>query len=292
MSNTRISRRLFGYHNILRSLSVVSRRDQIKHTEFLNLLPALISVLTLVVLGSGCATSHKPPVPGGPSQPINSAATIEMLSREARLSEERLLNRLVSPNGAAPANISTDRSSLLFQRQAATSAPQSSGAGKELDRTGTVVIEFPFASTEFAPSPAQAQRIKALIPHAERIEVRGRSDGYGGRTNDSLTAHRRAEAAKRYLLEYGAPSSGLSVNYQPAGDYVADNYRHEGRQRNRRVEIEFYLRNDAPHFPALANVNESRTQPQVRNEQWQAVTTRMKFPAYDEWQAITRQGEQ
>ena len=88
----------------------------------------------------------------------------------------------------------------------------------------------------------------------------------------AVMAHRRAEAAKRYLLDRGVPSSIIAVNYQAAGDYIADNERIEGRGMNRRVEIEFYIDDfTADKVREYAIAESLRCDKKVNINEWQII---------------------
>lgn len=229
-----------------------------------------LSIVLLIV--SGCATPQKPPVPYGRSQPINSAATISLLTREAQAAD------------GVVTNTSSDLSKSLFNRHSTRQGETAFQEGELIERT--VVVEFPFGSTQFTPSSDLASRMDTLIQGAERVEIRGRSDGYGDQEGDRRTAHFRAEAAKRYLLHRGVSSEAISVNFQAAGDYVADNRDDIGRHRNRRVEIEFYLRESAVSEQNVNQALDGRAQTTTEFDQWQAVTKGMLLDVSDEWQPV------
>lgn len=250
------------------------------------LLSASLVIVLLMLLG--CAAPQKPPVPHGRSQPINTASTIELLSREARNSAGTNNAGAQSINDFSVDAIQSDISSTLFGRKSTPNENTQLQVDEWVERT--VIVEFPFASTRFNPSSTLARRIEYLIQDVERVEIRGRSDGYGNPKGDRSTAHLRAEAAKRYLLSRGVASDAISVNFQAAGDYVADNSDDQGRLRNRRVEIEFFL-------PEQARVNRNTTPSEKvtdrsssKYDQWQAVTKGSRFFISDEWQPVNGSG--
>lgn len=131
----------------------------------------------------------------------------------------------------------------------------------------TVVVTFPFASTEFSPDIDTRWKLRQLLAVADRVEIRGRTDGKGSPVANQRTAFRRAEAAKRYLLDRGVPSNIMAINYQAAGDYIADDYRTAGRNQNRRVEIEFYV----DDFTSARQDRAVKTDPVLANGEWQEI---------------------
>ena len=198
----------------------------------------IIVVLLLPVTLLACVSAHKPPMPSGKSVPINSTATNEMLAHHAGLV-------VVGPSRNDPVVSETlihkafNQEQKQFYRKSNRSSYARVSGGEIIERT--VRIGFQFGSIKFRPSPEQHRHIQQLLAVADRAEVRGRTDGRGSSAVDHRIAKLRAEAAKRYLLSRGFPSDLIAVNYLSAGDYIADNESHKGRQLNRRVEIEFYI---------------------------------------------------
>ena len=200
-----------------------------------------MSVLLSVLLASACASSGPPPAPGpAGARPINDPAAIEAIGRAAsaaRLASEydeaqrerraRLFE--VPPEHEGRRWFRDPEPASLARLPARGAAPR------------TVSVPFDFGSTRFRPSADQALALRELMVLAERIEVRGRTDGQGDAAGDRAVARARAEAAKAYLVHRGVPASLISVSYVAGGDPVGDNRWREGRARNRRVDVEFVL---------------------------------------------------
>ena len=189
-----------------------------------------IAILVSISLAS-CATSKYPPQPSGPSKPVNSLQTAEMLAHEAGLV-------VVGVESNKPEVKQQLLQTQLFRARTRDEFALVQGA-QLVERT--VYVPFDFASDEFKPTVEQRYQLRQLLAVADRVEVRGRTDGRGNTRADERMAHRRAEAAKRYLLNRGVPGNIIAVNYQAAGDYIADNEQVKGRSMNRRVEVEFYI---------------------------------------------------
>lgn len=194
---------------------------------------ALISVVLL----SACASG--PPAAPGPTGrfAINDDSVVRQLEVEARERVDTEYDEAAREARAA-----------LFRQPRRFTRPIDPETLAVLPRTGivdrTVSVPFGFGSARFMPSPEQALRIRELFARAERIEVRGRTDGLGTREGDEMIARMRADAAKRYLIDRGVPGRIISVGYIAGGDYVADNARLAGRRKNRRVDIEFIVSDD------------------------------------------------
>ncbi len=203
----------------------------------------LVLIAASALMLQSCATAHRPlPMPEGKLEPVNSLDTAEMLAHEAGLvivGEERDLEAVrehfLYGDQLLIAKPKDERMNLIRPTDPNEFA-QVDGA-RIVERT--VVVPFSFGSSKFEPTAEQKVRILQLIAVADRVDVRGRTDGKKVTEADSKMARLRAEAAKRYLLDRGMPSNLISVNYQAAGDYIADNEQSGGA--NRRVEIEFVV---------------------------------------------------
>lgn len=204
----------------------------------------VIIALSILATLSACETTNAPPMPTGKSVPINSTATNEMLAHEAGLivvgpkRNDPVVTESLIYRGLKLKLRPKDQQRQMFRKPERTYYARVPGA-ELIERT--VMVPFSYGSVEFLPTPAQRFRLMQLMAVADRVEVRGRTDGRGNRVADEQIAIKRAEAARRYLLDSGVPPSIIAVNYQAAGDYIADNERNAGRGLNRRVELEFYI---------------------------------------------------
>jgi len=176
-----------------------------------------LATLLCTVFLTACSSPPKPPtVSGAQRQPVNDAATKQMLALrvELALAQEKLKN--------PPAHAM------------ALTAP-----GTPVSQT--ISIYFPYNKASFQPTPEQAAQLLALLQgNVRHVWVRGRTDGNRPSVADERIALQRAIAAKNWLIEQGISSLNVSVNYVSAGDYIADNLSETGRAKNRRVDIEIF----------------------------------------------------
>ena len=205
--------------------------------------PAAVAALALTL--GACASTPPPlsPVPGLDGQgrePANSPTVLDMLHRERiaaasddsreardRLTRARYIDEL--KEGDRQWSRSVEPATLVHL------------PGEQEPVSKTVTVPFAFASTRFAPDIETMFALRRLLASAERVEVRGRTDGLGDPSEDEKTARVRAEAARMWLVERGMPSDAVSVSYLPGGDFVAVNDTFRGREQNRRVELEFFF---------------------------------------------------
>lgn len=73
-----------------------------------------------------------------------------------------------------------------------------------------------------------------------RVRATGHSDGIGTRASNRRMSERRAQSVIDHLLRRGVDPTRLSLSGAGASQPVASNATWEGRNRNRRVDIEVY----------------------------------------------------
>lgn len=100
-----------------------------------------------------------------------------------------------------------------------------------------VIVSFPNNSGQFNPAQDQRSQLLALSHSAANIAVRGYTDSDAETPRSNALAKARAEAAKRYLVSMGVSAEKITVDFNGAGNFIADNASPGGRAANRRVEI-------------------------------------------------------
>jgi outer membrane protein OmpA-like peptidoglycan-associated protein len=108
-----------------------------------------------------------------------------------------------------------------------------------------ITIHFQHNSNEI---PAEAyhtlNRIAEFMNHNSeaQIIIKGYTDSFGAYSYNIMISEQRANTIKNYLIAKGVrPSSMTALGLGPQ-DYVVSNESEEGRRLNRRVEIEFNLK--------------------------------------------------
>lgn len=184
----------------------------------------MVAMTGLVIL-TGCTSLPVPPVvDGSDRRSINSRETTELLALRAQLAktQEQLYQR---DQNVMPATASIIAKPTPFLDQVLSQ---------------TVSVQFPFNGTKFNPTTEQSTALLPLLNNAQRIVVRGRTDGTKASAADEQVALNRALSAKHYLVNQGVSPLIISVNYLSGGDYIADNRTPAGRALNRRVDIEVF----------------------------------------------------
>jgi len=71
-----------------------------------------------------------------------------------------------------------------------------------------------------------------------KLRLEGHTDNVGNDQNNLILSKKRSEAVKQYLIDRGVAAERIKAEYYGEMRPVADNDTEEGRQRNRRVEME------------------------------------------------------
>jgi general secretion pathway protein A len=106
---------------------------------------------------------------------------------------------------------------------------------------GKVILFFPHNSNELSPEVTSALDQIASFLKNERnltVAIRGYTDAVGSATYNLSVAQFRANSIKSYLAGRGVNPNHLQAVGLGAKDPIASNDTPEGRQQNRRVEIE------------------------------------------------------
>ncbi len=129
----------------------------------------------------------------------------------------------------------------------------STPAGVEVDETGCPtampdlseieVIRFSFDKTEIKPIPNPTldyvYDIIKLYPEV-RIVIHGHTDSVGSDEYNMKLGRRRAQAAKDYMIQKGAPPGRILIKSHGEREPIASNDTPEGRAQNRRIEFTVY----------------------------------------------------
>jgi len=105
------------------------------------------------------------------------------------------------------------------------------------------VALFDFDKAELKPSGKKKieeyrEQVRAEMSQASKVKIIGHTDSRGSDEYNMKLSVRRAEAVRDYLIAIGVDASKLEVSGMGETMPVADNGTEEGRQKNRRVEVE------------------------------------------------------
>ncbi len=187
---------------------------------------------SLIALLSACSSPPKPPtVDESQRRPANAQLAVELQVCKNDLQNTRILanesNRLAETTAATLAHMAA-RQQLLASIQEKAMA----------NRMHTV--HFAFNSTRVSIPTPEASALVEEAKAAPLVFLRGRTDGHSDTSAESRIAQARAIAVRDYLIAAGVDPTRIRTTHQPSGDHVADNRSPQGRDLNRRVEIEVY----------------------------------------------------
>jgi outer membrane protein OmpA-like peptidoglycan-associated protein len=125
--------------------------------------------------------------------------------------------------------------------------PQKNGCPKAVRVTeGEIVImdqvQFKTGSAVILPISddllRQVAGVLAEHPEITKVEVQGHTDNRGGKNYNRKLSQKRADAVRKWLVNYGQVDSGrLSSHGYGMEEPTSDNTTSEGRQKNRRVQF-------------------------------------------------------
>ena len=184
--------------------------------------------LTLVA----CSSPPKPPtVDESQKRPANAQMAVELQVCKNDLQNTRILatesSRLAETTAATLAHMAA--------RQQLLASIQEKAAANSLR-----IVHFAFNSTQVSIPTAEASVLVAEAKVAPLVLLRGRTDGTADTSAESRIAQARANAVRDYLVASGVDPTRIRTTHQPSGDHMADNRSPQGRNLNRRVEIEVY----------------------------------------------------
>jgi outer membrane protein OmpA-like peptidoglycan-associated protein len=191
---------------------------------------ALLGLLTLLL--GACSSPPKPPtVDESLRRPANAQVAVELQVCKNDLQNTRILatesSRLADTTAATLAHMAA-RQQLVASLQERAMA------------NSVHTVRFAFNSTRVDIPPDAAPTLLEDAKTAPLVLLRGRTDGTNDSPAESRMAQARASAVRDYLIASGVDASRIRTTHQPSGDHVADNRNPQGRDLNRRVEIEVY----------------------------------------------------
>jgi outer membrane protein OmpA-like peptidoglycan-associated protein len=190
--------------------------------------------ILLAALLSACSSPPKPPtVDESQKRPANAQMAVDLMVCQNDLQNTRILatesGRLAETTRATLAHLAA-RQQLLAAMQAPATPPANS----------VHTVHFAFGSTRVViPADLSAALVQSAKA-APLVLLRGRTDGSSDAPAESRMAQARANAVRLYLIAAGVDSTRIRATHQPSGDHIADNRSPQGRNLNRRVEIEIY----------------------------------------------------
>lgn len=124
-------------------------------------------------------------------------------------------------------------------KQPASSLPQMREipASEKAQPPEVIRIAFKDNSQTFEPSDEESLRVVSMANRAKLVAICGYTDSPRSTATAIALARGRAAAAQKFLISKGIDRAKITVDFEAAGKFVADNRTKAGRDANRRVEI-------------------------------------------------------
>jgi outer membrane protein OmpA-like peptidoglycan-associated protein len=203
---------------------------------------------TLLILLAGCASSGPPRPPDvdeSTRRPINTTQAVELQmcrsslqNTQISLEETRLFAQAACAQSSAGLALDRAGGARLARASADLTAPAPTGHSVEPNLIWT--INFRFNSSAIETSTVHLEPMIEAAKKAAVVVLKGRTDGRAENMAESRIARNRAAAVLALLVKAGVAPGKIRTQYQPVGDYIADNTMAAGQAANRRVEIELY----------------------------------------------------
>jgi len=196
------------------------------------------SFLVAMLLLASCASPPAPPsVDPSTRRPANPPLAAELEGCRNELHNTRILAN-ETDRLATTAMLTLQR--WARQQLLATASPAAAASTSAKAPNSIYSVTFAYGRSTLNLPSAEAQVLLAEARQAPLIFIRGRTDGTADTAAEARIARARAFAARDFLVTAGIDGSRIRTTYQPSGDPAADNATREGRDMNRRVEIEIY----------------------------------------------------
>jgi OOP family OmpA-OmpF porin len=218
------------------------------------LMIAVVAILFVGLLFSGCATEEPAVVEGAPeraesAQPEETGAPAEE-PEEIAMAEEREPTATVvmrdSDGDGVPDDIDRCPNTPAGMRVDAFGCPKTEGGMVEIQLT----LQFDFDSfeirDEYLSERYKIDQFMAANPEAElvRVDLDGHTCSIGRKSYNYKLSQQRAEEVQRYLMrELGVGREYFRINAYGEDRPVASNETLEGRRKNRRVDVVFVVKN-------------------------------------------------
>jgi outer membrane protein OmpA-like peptidoglycan-associated protein len=207
----------------------------------------VVALVTSVVLllASGCATNpdgtkeYKRTAIGALAGAAVGAGSGALIAGRGHRGTGALIGGVVGAAGGGAIGNYMDRQAAEMKRKLPEAAVAREGDKLYVALPSGILFDVDKYNVKPAARDSIAKAAEVLVKYPDTsITVEGHTDSTGKPEYNQKLSERRADAVRDLLAKDGVPTSRMSVMGYGATDPVADNSTPEGRQSNRRVQLE------------------------------------------------------
>ena len=203
---------------------------------------ALVGVL---LLSAGCATNpdgtteYKRTAIGALGGAAVGAGSGALIAGSGHRGAGALIGGVVGAAAGGAIGNYMDRQAAEMKRKLPEAAVAREGDKLYIALPSGILFDVDKAETKSTAKDSIAKAAEVLVKFPDTyITVEGHTDSTGTTDYNQKLSERRADAVRDQLLRDGVPASRVSVKGYGESNPVADNSTPEGRQSNRRVQLE------------------------------------------------------
>ena len=205
----------------------------------------VVVLAALLVLPGGCATNpdgtteYKRTAIGALAGGVVGAGTGALIAGRGHRGTGALIGGTVGALAGGAVGNYMDRQAVEMKRKLPEAAVARQGDKLYVALPSGVLfdVDKDVVKPEARQSLAKAAEVLVKYPDTY-VTVEGHTDSTGTAQHNQALSERRAQRVKEVLVQNGVPASRLSTMGYGETDSIADNSTPEGRQANRRVQLE------------------------------------------------------
>ena len=203
----------------------------------INLSFATIALLTMSLLGAGCASDQKNTAKGAGIGAAAGAVAGAIIGHQTGNREKGAIAGAILGGGiGGVVGNRMDKQAKELEKIAETKRTEAGLVTK-------LKSDILFDSGKSALKPAAQSNLKQMADIMRKypenvLTIKGYTDSTGSATVNSALSKQRADAVKAELSSAGLPAETISTVGEGASSPIGDNKTTAGRKQNRRVEVE------------------------------------------------------
>jgi outer membrane protein OmpA-like peptidoglycan-associated protein len=204
-----------------------------------------VLLASVLVLAAGCATNpdgtteYKRTAIGALGGAAVGAGAGALIAGSGHRGTGALVGGAVGAVAGGAVGNYMDRQAAEMKRQLPEAAVAREGDKLYVALSSGILFDVDKSDVRPTAKDSVARAAEVLVKYPDTyVTVEGHTDSTGKPDYNQRLSERRADAVRDLLVQYGVPASRLSIKGYGESNPVADNSTPEGRQSNRRVQLE------------------------------------------------------